>query len=173
MQIEQLITQEVLNRTEIFFRAPMQNQDLLPTVLPLVAGAVIMELYFGKHKQEKLGWNTSVGNAAIWMTTGISLLMTTSELSQPELNAVYALIGIGGFVTFMDFFHIWPSTVAFIVSSSAIVYSLAYTLVIIIKTGMAINQTTLTAAALFFIGINVIFKIVQSFEEDDDSQLDF
>lgn len=173
MEPKQIITQEVLNRTEFFFRAPMENQELLPTVLPLVAGAVIMELYFGKHKQESLGWNTSVGNAAIWMTTGVSLLLTANNLSQPELNAVYALIGVGGFITFMDFFHIWPSTVAFIVSSSAIVYTLAYALVIIIKTEMAVNQTTLTAAALFFIGTNVVFKIVQGFEQDEDSNLNF
>lgn len=173
METKQIITQEVINRTEYFARVPMDNQEMLPTLLPLIAGAVIMELYFGKHKQESLGWNTSVANAAIWMTTGATMLITETGLSQPELYAVYALIGVGGFVTFMDFFHIWPSTVAFIVSSSAMVYTLAYTLVVVIRSGFPIDQTTLKSAAVFFIGVNVTFKVIQAFETDDDSNINF
>ena len=173
METKQIITQEVINRTEYFARVPMDNQEMLPTLLPLIAGAVIMELYFGKHKQESLGWNTSVANAAIWITTGATMLITETGLSQPELYAVYALIGVGGFVTFMDFFHIWPSTVAFIVSSSAMVYTLAYTLVVVIRSGFPIDQTTLKSAAVFFIGVNVTFKVIQAFETDDDSNINF
>jgi hypothetical protein len=173
METKALITQEVINRTEFFARVPLDNQQMLPTLLPLIAGAVVMELYFGKHKQESLGWNTSVGNAAIWMTTGISLLLTETGLSQPELQATYALIAVGAFVTFMDFFHLWPSSVAFIVSSSAMVYTLAYTLVVVVKSSMVVNQTTLKAAALFFIGINLAFKIIQFLESDDDSSMNF
>lgn len=173
MQADQILTQEVFNRTEFFLRVPLDNQEMLPTLLPLMAGAILMELYFGKHKQESLGWNTSVGNAAIWMTTGITILMTETGLSQPEMRATYALIALGGFVTFMDFFHIWSSSVAFIVSSSAMVYTLAYTLVVVIKSSIAVNQTTLKAAALFFILINLGFKLIQLFETDQDSGLDF
>lgn len=173
METQEIITQEVINRTEYFVRVPLDNQEMLPTLLPLMAGAIIMELYFGKHKQEHLGWNTSVGNAAIWMTTGFSLLIAETGLSQLELQATYALIALGGFVTFMDFFHIWPSTVAFIVSSSAMVYTLAYTLVVIVKSSMAIEQTTMKAAAIFFVGVNLVFKIIQFFENDDDSAVNF
>ncbi len=173
METKALITQEVVNKTEYFARVPLDNQEMLPTLLPLMAAAIIMELYFGKHKEESLGWNTSVGNAAIWMTTGLSILIVETGLSQLELQATYALIALGGFVTFMDFFHIWPSTVAFIVSSSAMVYTLAYTLVVIIKSSMPVNQTTLKAAALFFIGVNLAFKVIQFFESDDDSAMNF
>ena len=172
MQANQIITEEVIKRTEFFFRVPLDNQEMLPTLLPLIAGGVIMELYFGKHKQESLGWNTSVGNAAIWMTTGLTLLISETGLNQPELRATYALIGLGVVVAFMDFFHIWSASVAFIISSSAMVYTLAYALVVVIKSSMAVNQTTLKAAALFFILVNVGFKIIQSFETDQDSNLD-
>lgn len=173
METKAFITQEVVNKTEYFARVPIDNQEMLPTLLPLIAGAIVMELYFGKHKQESLGWNTSVGNAAIWMTTGITLFLTETGLSQPETQAVYALIGLGAFVTFMDFFHIWPSTVAFIISSSAMVYTLAYTLVVIVKSGMVMDQTTLKAAALFFVGVNLVFQIIKFFETDDDSAVNF
>lgn len=150
-----------------FIYAPMNNPELMSTAMPLILGGVIMELYFGKHKKESLGWNTSVGNAVIWSATGISLLMA-NNLSQPELYAVYALIAVGGFVTFMDFFHIWPSSVAFIISSSAVVYTIAYTLLLVIKTQSVINRNTLIAAGIFFVGVNVFFKFVQSLETNED-----
>lgn len=173
MAAKQILTQEVINRTRYFVEVPIENQQMLPTLLPLIAGGAIMEFYFGKHKQESLGWNTSVANAAIWMTTGVTMLITETGLSKPEMYAVYALIGLGAFVTFMDFFHIWPSTVAFIVSSSAMVYTLAYTLVVVIKSNFPMTQTTIKSAAVFFVGVNLVFKVIQAFETDDDSAVNF
>jgi hypothetical protein len=166
-QVEQVWNPEVQQRIMDFAYAPMDHPDLLPTLMPLIMGGIIMELYFGKHKKESLGWNTSVGNAIIWMATGITLLMSET-LSQPELYATYFLIGLGGFVTFMDFFHLWPSTVAFVISSSAVVYTLAYTLVLIVKTSEKLTNTTMIAAFLFFVGVNVAFKFIQSLETDND-----
>lgn len=153
---------------EQFITTPIEQPEILPTVLPLIMGAVIIELYFGKYEREELGWNTSVGNAVIWATTGITLLLTT-EMAQQEKFAAYSLIGIGGLVGYMDFYHKWPETVAFIVSSSGIVYTLAYIAVIMIKTSMAINPVTMKAAALFFIAVNIGFKIIQGMETPRDN----
>jgi hypothetical protein len=158
---------EIYSTVVDFLYAPLNNPEMISTALPLILGAVIMELYFGKHKKESLGWNTSVGNAVIWMATGFSLYMSET-LTQPELYATYVLIALGGFVTFMDFFHIWPSTVAFFISSSGLVYTLAYTLVLVIKTKAPMTRETLYAAAIFFIGINAVFKAVQFTEDDTD-----
>lgn len=159
---------EIYSTVIDFVYAPMKNPEMLSTALPLILGAVIMELYFGKHKKESLGWNTSVGNAVVWMATGFSLYLSES-LTQPELYATYALISLGVFVTLMDFFHIWPSTVAFFISSSGLVYTLAYTLVLVIKTRAPMTQDTLLAAAIFFTGINAVFEAVQFMEDDTDS----
>jgi len=144
--------------------APVQRPEILPTVLPLLFGMVAIELYFGKHSSEELGWNSSVANAVIWVATGTTLLLS-SPLTTSEKYATYLLIFLGILVAYMDFYHKWPSTVAFLVSSSGIVYSLAYVFVLIVKTGMPLNSQVLKAAAVFVIGINIFFKIVQSFEK--------
>lgn len=159
---------EIVSRLTTFVTAPVENPDILPNVMPLILGAVIMELYFGKHKRESLGWNTAVGNAILWISTGISLYMTES-LGEIQLYLVYGLIGLGFFVVYMDFFHKWPSTVAFVVSSSAMVYTLAYTLVIVVKTGLPMDILTYQSAAIFFVGINTLFFIVKAFETNTDS----
>ncbi|MFB6241829.1 MAG: hypothetical protein ABEJ36_03445 [Candidatus Nanosalina sp.] len=151
-----------------FIYAPLNNPELVPNLLPLIMGAFIMELYFGKHKKEDLGWNTALGNAVIWMSTGISLIIA-EQLSTPELYAAYVLIGVGFFAGFMDFFHIWPTTIGWVVSSSAVVYTFGWTVVMVIKTGVPVNRTTLISAGLFFVGINTLFKIIQGLETDVDS----
>jgi len=152
---------------ENFVFAPMRNPELLPTVLPLIIGVTVIELYFGKYQKEDLGWNTAVGNSVSWMSTGIILLITT-ETTQQEKYATYGIIGIGALLGYLDFYHKLSDTVAFIVSSSGVVYTLAYVSVIMIKTSMPVNQTTLKAAAIFTIAVNIGFKIIQSFETPAD-----
>jgi len=151
-----------------FILTPVKQPEILPTVLPLILGAIVIELYFGKHEREELGWNTAVGNAIIWVTTGVTLLMTTSGLNQGEKFAAYTLIGLGIIVGYMDFYHKWSDQIAFLVSSSGIVYTLAYIGVILIKTSTPINQATLKASAIFFIATMISFKIIQGMETSQD-----
>ncbi|QGA80557.1 hypothetical protein [Candidatus Nanohalobium constans] len=157
--------QEVLKS---FILTPIKQPDILPTVLPLILGGLVIELYFGKHTREDLGWNTSVGNAIIWVTTGVTLLMTTPSLSRMEEYAAYSLIGTGIFIGYMDFYHKWSETVAFVVSSSGVVYTLAYIGVILIKTSTPINEVTLKASGIFFVAAMVGFKLLQSMETPQD-----
>lgn len=152
---------------EELFLAPVRHTELLPSLLPIILGALVIELYFGKYTNEQLGWNTSVGNAVIWMTTGANLLINSS-LEPIEQKAAFFLIGVGGIVGYMDFFHKWSEGVAFIISSSGIVYSLAYVTVVIVQTDIPINSTSLKAAGAFIIGINFLFKIIQSIETSRD-----
>jgi hypothetical protein len=148
---------------ENFVLTPLQSPEILPSILPLAVGAIVIELYFGKHSDEELGWNTSVGNAVIWGTTGLNLLLTT-QMNSTETLAAGSLVGVSLLIGYMDFFHKWPDTVAFVVSSSGVVYSLAYITVIMVKTAMPINGTTLKAAGIFFIAVNILFKVMQGFE---------
>jgi hypothetical protein len=55
-----------------------------------------------------------------------------------------------------------------LVSSSGIVYTLAYITVIFVKTDLEVTDQTLQAAAVFFIGVQAAFKILQGFESTAD-----
>lgn len=143
--------------------APVKHPEILPSVLPLILGAVVIELYFGRHSNESLGWNTSVGNAIIWIATGATLFVT-HDLTTMEQNVVFGLIGAGVFLALMDFYHLWPSRIAFMVSSAGVIYTLAYITVVWVKTDMVFDETVVKGAAIFFVGINIIFKVVQLFE---------
>lgn len=161
--------EEILPVLERFVLTPLEHPELLPSLLPLILGALVLELYFGKYTTEELGWNSSVANAVIWITTGITLLLT-SELGRLERRASYFLIGIGSVVGYLNFYHKWPSTAAFAVSSAGIVYSLAYVTVVVVKTSLEVNPVTLKAAAAFIIGSNIGFKLLQGLETPSRDQ---
>lgn len=159
----------ILEVVKEFALAPMRYPEILPTVLPLIVGAVVIELYFGKHTNEELGWNTSVGNAIVWVTTGMAMYLT-SNLTTQEKYATVGLIGLGLGVAYLDFYHKWSSTVAFIASSSGLVYSLTYIFVVAVKTEMALNMTVLKGAVVFLVAVMAGFEIIKSFETPVDNR---
>ena len=146
-----------------FVLGPMRYPEILPTVIPIIVGAVVIELYFGKHTNEDLGWNTSVGNAIVWVTTGLVMYLTT-DLGTQETYATIGLICLGLGVAYLNFFHKWSSTIAFLASSSGIVYTLTYIFVVFVKTDMALNNTVLKGAGIFLVGVITVFHIIQMFE---------
>lgn len=166
--VEQILQEEVISTAISIFSAPIQHSDIVPTVLPLILGGLIVELYLGKYKKEDLGWNTAVGNAVVWFATGISLLVTES-LEGLEVQATFFLILLGLFVGFMDFFHIWPERIAFLVSSSGLVYTIAYAIVVMIKTDIEVNNATLLGAGVFIAAIQVVFLFLKFIEQPRDS----
>lgn len=146
-----------------FVLAPVRYPEILPTVIPIIVGAVVIELYFGKHTNEDLGWNTSVGNAIIWVTTGLVMYLTT-DLGTQEKYATFGLIALGLGISYLNFFHKWSSTVAFVASSSGIVYTLTYIFVVFVKTDMQFNNTWLKGAGVFLLGVIMSFKVLKWFE---------
>lgn len=165
-------TSTIQQGVEHLFLAPLNYPEILPTVLPLIIGALIIELYFGKHPEEQLGWNTSVGNAVIWSVISLNILIT-SDLAVIERQAVYGFIAAGAFVTYMDFYHRWPPAIAYTVSSAGIVYSLAYILVVMVETNLSFTQTGVKSAVIFFIAVNMGFKLIQGFETPVQDNLGF
>lgn len=166
--LEQIMQEEVISTAISIFSAPIKHSDIVPTVLPLILGGLIVELYLGKYKRESLGWNTAVGNAVVWFATGVSILATES-LEGLETQATFFLILLGLFVGFMDFFHIWPEQIAFLVSSSGLVYTIAYTIVVMIKTGIEINNATLLGAGVFIAIVQAAFLFLKFIEQPRDN----
>jgi len=164
MQLTDYFSEEVILGVEQIFLAPVNTPEMIPTLLPLILGGIVLELYFGKHKNESLGWNSSVSNSVIWISTGLTLLLTSNITGPIEKTVTYFLIGVGLLTGYLNFFHKWNSTVAFLASSSGMVYSLAYVATVIIKSGMPVNQITLQSAILSLTVIGTGFQIIKFLE---------
>ncbi|MFB6291847.1 MAG: hypothetical protein ABEI58_00470 [Candidatus Nanohaloarchaea archaeon] len=156
--------QNTITIAKSFVLAPLEHPEILPSVLPLIMGAIVIELYFGKHKNESLGWNSSVANAVIWVATGLNLLLTGAIDTKLETQAAYFLVGAGLFVGYMDFFHKWPENLAFRASYPDVVYPLAYVIVVIIKTDMPSSIAVFKAGGAFILGAIIAFRVMRFIE---------
>lgn len=169
-------TSTILNRAWDLALAPMDHPDIISSVLPLILGAFVIELYFGKHKTEVLGWNTSVGNAIIWISTGLNLVITGGLETTLEEVTAYFIFMMGAAIAYMDFFHKWSYAAAFRASSPDVIYPLAYVAVVIIKTPIPPDSLTVKASIAFIAGTIVFFRLIRLFETpapDDFNQFRF
>jgi len=154
----------VVSRATEIGLAPLQHPDIVSSVTPLILGAFIIELYFGKHKTEVLGWNTSVGNAILWISTGLNILISGAPETSIEKVVTYFILLMGSVIAYMDFFHKWSDATAFRVSSPDLIYPLAYVTVVITKTPIPADDLTIKASGAFIIGTIVFFRIIRLFE---------
>ena len=147
--------------------APFNHPEILPSALPLILAGVALELYFGKHKNESLGWNSSLANSVIWIATGLTLLISSDITNVMHRYVAYFLVGLGTITAYMDFYHKWPKEVAFVASSAISVYSIAYVTLVMVKIGLPVNPTTLKAAGAFVVAITLFFQVIKFFERPD------
>ncbi|MCK5062588.1 MAG: hypothetical protein KAJ20_02165 [Candidatus Aenigmarchaeota archaeon] len=151
--------------------APLSNSDLLWAVYPLIITTVVVELYFGAHKEERLGWNSATANGLVLVWVGVSTIRTLMNSGGFDLNLLTsqvagAIVGLGALLVFVSFFHILPKDIAFFVSSAIVVHFLAYLGLIFVYTDIVFNGITFYAAFLIFIVLVVFFSLVKKLEPD-------
>lgn len=140
---------------------PLDHPEFVPSLIPLFLGLFIMQLYFGRYRYEELGWNSAVSNAVLLITTGISLVLQLGLqpfASGPRSVVAYGIVVTGLIILLLNFYHIWPAEIAFNVSSAFTSYTLAYLAIAIAYKGLPLTDDTLTAAAAFFITLNLFTR---------------
>lgn len=155
--------------------APFRLHDMLWIVIPLLVTLLMMEFYFGRYRREELGWNTAVGNSLVLVFVSIDLLRriygtsTLAAFDTFSLNVgktvMAFVVGFGGlFIFYYDFFHLFPKSFAFKISSPLTINLVAYLSIVVIYTGMGLDLYTFAAAATLFLCLSGFFAIVQLVE---------
>ncbi|MBD3310737.1 hypothetical protein GF351_05970 [Candidatus Woesearchaeota archaeon] len=161
------VVQHLMIAWEIFIH-PWTLRRSLWMILPLMLILVFIHLYFGRHRSEELGWNSAFSNSIslLWICMILSRFLfenySWSEmLSEPQ--AMKSLIIIGILVSWvlvllvLNYFHVMPKRLAFMLSSSDSVYVMAYIVISVIVDGFPLDQKTLIASlALFVIMLSVL-----------------
>ncbi|MFB6241750.1 MAG: hypothetical protein ABEJ36_03010 [Candidatus Nanosalina sp.] len=96
-----------------------------------------------------------IGNALLWLSTGIALLMEYS-VERREMIVVLFLVGMGAVTLFAEFMEKWRQHFQIFHSFVTPIYSIAYLSVILVATPLTINTNSLQAAVIFMI-IDVVF----------------
>ncbi len=178
--------------------APFLYPQMVYIITPMLVTLVLMEFYFGRYKDEELGWNTAVGHALVLIFVGIDLLKTVYPGVAPSVMAsqvwhalqsspgeaittviAAAVLAYGAFLLLLDFFHWLPKGLAFFVSGTLQVDILAYIAIVLVYTNNAkahpipLDWYTLLAAIVLFLGLWALFGFIHALEPEKEDNRDW
>ncbi|KYK25219.1 hypothetical protein AYK26_06390 [Euryarchaeota archaeon SM23-78] len=154
-------------------RGPIDNPSMIWIALPLLITLIVIELYFKKYKDEKLGWNTALTNTLVLVFVSLNLFQYIFIYHGGRFSRVVISTGfyislfvfvLGGLLFFTDFFHKLPQKIAFLVSAHLPVNITAYTAVVLVYNQIPLEITTILAWVLLIIIIGLIFFIIRRIE---------
>jgi hypothetical protein len=166
---------------------PFMHPEMFWIILPLIFTLVVMEFYFDRHQDEELGWAAAVANSLVLIIVALDLLkhsfhyappwtvfkeivlaaLTDATLPlAPQVLLLIMFLGVLGVViTIINYYHLMPRKLAFIMSNHPPINFLAYfAIVIVYSTGteheIPFDLPTLIAGAILFVLIlAVVFSI--------------
>jgi hypothetical protein len=156
-------------------KAPFDVPEMWWIVVPLLAVIFVMTFYFGKYINEKLGWNTALGNSVVLFFVCVDLLRKIYNYTFPpsfENYAWYPVITAIIFVIILEsvlllsaaFKHALPEKVMYFIASPVAVNVQAYVMAAVVYTRADFTFYTLFAAVLLFIVMIVILRLIKEAE---------
>lgn len=166
--------------------APLHHSHMQWIVIPLLLTFFLTEFYFYRHPDEELGWNAALMNSLVLVFIAIDLtktifenqpplavakLFVTSILTGEQLSSFLVIIFIGGlglFLATVNYFHMLPRRIAFIVASHPVINFIAYIAIVIVYSEKAGDPVTLgapfviAATLLFTAFVYIMFKLQSS-----------
>jgi len=169
---------------EIVF-APITTPDLMWIVVPLVIATILMQLYFGRHINEELGWSSAFGNNIVIIFVSVNLLQRIygsnniafdgiiEHIQNPKLIFVIGISLISLIQLVLNYFHAMPKKLSFFVNSSVPNNLIAYSAIIFVYTSIPIDFISLFAVFFIFIIFLLIFEIEKKITPKSDTAIQF
>lgn len=159
------VVTEILKRVWLILTAPAADPSMLWEVIPLFITMFLMEIYFGKHREEELGWNTAFSNALVLIFVCVNLIrvLYIKNILAFDFNLfiVLSLGALGLLLAFLDFYHWIPKFIAFEISSKLPLNFIAYLVIVYIHRNLVLDWMTLIAVLILFVIIVVCIKLIQ------------
>lgn len=171
--------------------APLQHPHMQWIIIPLILTFLATEFYFFRHTDEELSWNAALVNSMVLIFIAIDLTKTVfhekppmevaqlfvdSLLSGENFGMFLIIIFIGGlgiFLAIINYFHLLPRKLAFMLSSHPPVNFVAYFAIALVYShqgGQPIpldGYTVAAATSLFTIIVLILFLIARMFGTKD------
>jgi len=161
-----------MQETWKLFITPWTNSEILWVILPLVLILILIHIYFGRYRNEELGWNSAFGNAIslLWicvilfrflfhkynyheLTTNIIFLKSFAITSIMTLWVISLLA--------FNFLHKLPKQFAYLISSADSVYILAYIAISMVMGEINITNWTFAGAIVLFIFLHLLLEVIR------------
>ncbi len=151
---------------------PAVHKSLLWVIAPLLITLILIQLYFGRYKNEELGWNTAFGNSIslLWVTTTLFRFIyeknngsfSTSIVSNNEEAILILILALWAITSiFLQFYHVLPRKIDFLIYSSIPVYVTSILFVILIIGDVALDLVTLFSSILILLVFSAVFALIR------------
>ena len=156
-------------------KAPFVDLSALWMLIPLLILWIVLTIYFGMHKKEVLGWNTSLGNgiAVFWITVELMrhLFKNSFEyFSFDKFFVVLLLLCYSMFICYISFKHTFTARTTYILSSPSVIYYFSGIVILWAYGSLHINKWVLIDIFLLFGFVMLItFLLKKLIPESKDS----
>ena len=120
----------ILGGFKEIFSAPFRDISIWWLLTPIILFWLVLEVYFGMYKREKLGWNTALGNGLnlFWIVVISLKALFTKGLDLFSIDKLIVVIFIAvysAFIISISFTHKLKEKIFFLFASPTIVYYLS------------------------------------------------
>ncbi len=159
----------------------IQKKETLEILIPLMITLFLVQIYFGRNRDETIGWNTAYANCIV-------LLFVTAHLGTYvyEKYGLNALNGIGteayyktlfvvilGLVAlslmFIDFFHSLDERISFLMSSSVFINVVSFVGVVLVYSDIEFDLLTFFTSIFILFVVSLFFRFVRSLVPPSES----
>ena len=111
------------------FSAPFRDPSVLWLLIPIILFWIVIEIYFVKYKQEKIGWNTALGYglSMFWIVVISFKTLFENNFELFSIDKLIFLIIITAysiFIIFVSFTHRLKEKIFFLFVSPNLIYYL-------------------------------------------------
>lgn len=160
--------------------SPAENPEMIWTLTPMIIALVLMQMYFGRNKDEALGWNTAFGNSValifismsllrgVFLTSGRASIQMFLWLDVTSADIRIIIIGIlfayGILLSMLSFFHWIPEKLAFFIMNGISINVTAYVAIVLVNSdNIPLDQHTLAAGFTIFVAVYLASIVIKSF----------
>lgn len=175
MVLNSPFVRQVLFEFNSLLKAPFEVPEMWWIVAPLLVVIFVMTFYFGKYINEKLGYNTALGNSVVLFFVCVDLLRNIYNYTLPAGFENYAWYPVTTAIIFIiilesilllsaAFKHALPEKVMYFIASPVAVNVQAYVMAAVVYTKSDPTFYTLIAGVLLFAIMIVVLRIVKEAE---------
>jgi len=146
------------------FSAPFRDSSIWWVLTPIILFWLVLEVYFGMYKGEKLGWNTALGNGLnlFWVVVISLKALFTKNLELFSIDRLMAVIVIAvysGFIISVSFTHKLKENIFFLFASPTTIYYLSGITILWIHGLINITLWVIIDLIIFYT-VLMIFEII-------------
>ena len=156
----------ILDGFKEIFSSPFKDLTVLWLLAPIILFWLILEIYFGMHKEEKLGWNTALGNGLSISWVVVISLKTIFEnnfalFSLDKLLYIIFIALYSCLIIYISFTHKLEKKIFFLFTSPTIIYYFLGIAVLWVNDALNISLWVFIDLVILYIVVLIFMTIVK------------